>query len=112
MTLSVRRSVAALAVGAALVLAGCGGPAGPDRAAVVDGRVITETAVQSAGRPSSDPWNVTRRSSPVVRKIPRTFAASSGTQVGTTFSSLPSLPVSNAKVLSHPCPTGGRSSRR
>ena len=48
MTLSVRRSVAALAVGAALVLAGCGGPAGPDRAAVVDGRVITETAVQSA----------------------------------------------------------------
>ena len=48
MTLSVRRSVAALAVGAALVLAGCGGPAGPDRAAVVDGRVISETAVQSA----------------------------------------------------------------
>ncbi|MFL6080187.1 MAG: hypothetical protein ACJ714_09700 [Ornithinibacter sp.] len=48
MTLSVRRSVAALAVGAALVLAGCGGPAGPDRAAVVDGQVITETAVQSA----------------------------------------------------------------
>jgi len=47
-TLSVRRSVAALAVGAALVLAGCGGPAGPDRAAVVDGRVISETAVQSA----------------------------------------------------------------
>ena len=29
MTLSVRRSVAALAVGAALVLAGCGGPPGP-----------------------------------------------------------------------------------
>lgn len=48
MTLSVRRSVAALAVGAALVMAGCGGPAGPDRAAVVDGRVITETALQSA----------------------------------------------------------------
>lgn len=48
MTLSVRRSVAALAVGAALVLAGCGGPAGPDRAAVVEGRVITEKAVQSA----------------------------------------------------------------
>jgi hypothetical protein len=47
-TLSVRRSVAALAVGAALVLAGCGGPAGPDRAAVVDGQVISETAVQSA----------------------------------------------------------------
>jgi hypothetical protein len=40
--------VAALAVGAALVLAGCGGPAGPDRAAVVDGQVITEKAVQSA----------------------------------------------------------------
>lgn len=48
MTLPVRRSVAALAVGAALVLAGCGGPAGPDNAAVVDGRVITETALQSA----------------------------------------------------------------
>ena len=48
MTLSVRRFVAALAVGAALVLAGCGGPAGPDRAAVVDGQVIPETAVQSA----------------------------------------------------------------
>ena len=48
MTLSVRRSAAALAVGAALVLAGCGGHAGPDRAAVVDGRVISETAVQSA----------------------------------------------------------------
>lgn len=47
-TLSVRRSVAALAVGAALVMAGCGGPAGPDRAAVVDGQVISETAVQSA----------------------------------------------------------------
>jgi hypothetical protein len=50
-TLSVRRSVAALAVGAALVVAGCAGPAGPagpDRAAVVDGRVISETAVQSA----------------------------------------------------------------
>jgi hypothetical protein len=40
--------VAALAVGAALVVAGCAGPAGPDRAAVVDGRVISETAVQSA----------------------------------------------------------------
>ena len=47
-TLSVRRSVAALAVGAALVLAGCGGPAGPDRAAVVDGQVITETSLQAA----------------------------------------------------------------
>ena len=48
MTLSVRRSVAALAVGAALVLAGCGGPAGPDRAAVVDGQVISETSLQAA----------------------------------------------------------------
>ena len=48
MTLSVRRAVAALAVGAALVLAGCGGPAGPDRAAVVDGQVISETSLQSA----------------------------------------------------------------
>jgi len=47
-TLSVRRSVAALAVGAALVLAGCGGPEGPDRAAVVDGKVITETSLQTA----------------------------------------------------------------
>ena len=48
MTLSVRRGAAALAVGAALVLTGCGGPAGPDRAAVVDGQVITETSLQSA----------------------------------------------------------------
>ena len=48
MTLSVRRAAAALAVGAALVLAGCGGPAGPDRAAVVDGQVISETSLQSA----------------------------------------------------------------
>ncbi len=47
MTLSVRRSVAALAVGAALVAAGCSGPAGPDRAAVVDGQVISETSMQS-----------------------------------------------------------------
>lgn len=47
-TLSVRRCVAVLAAGAALVMAGCGGPAGPDRAAVVDGQVISETAVQSA----------------------------------------------------------------
>jgi hypothetical protein len=46
-TLSVRRSVAALAVGAALVLAGCSGPAGPDRAAVVDGQVISETQLQT-----------------------------------------------------------------
>ena len=48
MTLSVRRCAAALAVGAALVLAGCGGPAGADRAAVVDGRVISETSLQTA----------------------------------------------------------------
>jgi hypothetical protein len=40
--------VAALAVGAALVLAGCGGPAGPNRAAVVDGQVISETSLQAA----------------------------------------------------------------
>jgi hypothetical protein len=44
-TLSVRRWVAVLAAGAALVMAGCGGPAGPDRAAVVDGRVISESAL-------------------------------------------------------------------
>jgi hypothetical protein len=38
-----------LAVGAALLLAGCGEltPAGPDRAAVVDGQVISETSLQS-----------------------------------------------------------------
>ena len=48
MTSSVRRSVSALAVGAALVAAGCSGPAGPDRAAVVDGQVISETSLQSA----------------------------------------------------------------
>lgn len=47
MTLSVRRSLAALAVGAALVVAGCSG-AGPDRAAIVDGQVISETAMQTA----------------------------------------------------------------
>lgn len=47
MTLSVRRSVAVLAAGAALVMAGCGGPAGPDRAAVVDGQVISETALNT-----------------------------------------------------------------
>ncbi|GAA4396788.1 hypothetical protein GCM10023168_01070 [Fodinibacter luteus] len=47
MTLSVRRSLAALAVGAALVTAGCGA-AGPDRAAVVDGTVISETHLQTA----------------------------------------------------------------
>ena len=48
MTLSVPRCAAALALGAALVLAGCGGPAGADRAAVVDGRVISETSLQTA----------------------------------------------------------------
>ena len=49
MTLSVRRRAAVLTVGAALLLAGCGEltPAGPDRAAVVDGQVITETSLQS-----------------------------------------------------------------
>ncbi|HYN66026.1 MAG TPA: hypothetical protein VES93_04000 [Ornithinibacter sp.] len=47
MTLSVRRSVAAIAVGAALVLAGCSGPAGPDRAAVVDGQVLSERELQT-----------------------------------------------------------------
>ena len=47
MTLSVRRSVAALAVGAALVLAGCGS-ARADRAAVVDGAVIPEATLQTA----------------------------------------------------------------
>ena len=47
MTLSVRRSVAALAVGAALVLAGCGS-ARADRAAVVDGTVIPEDTLQTA----------------------------------------------------------------
>jgi len=47
-TVSVRRSVAALAVGAALVVGGCGGPAGPNRAAVVEGKVISETSLQTA----------------------------------------------------------------
>jgi hypothetical protein len=46
-TLSVRRSMAALAVGVALVTAGCG-VAAPDRAAVVDGTVITERDLQVA----------------------------------------------------------------
>jgi hypothetical protein len=46
-TLSVRRSLAVLAVGAALVTAGCG-ESTADRAAVVDGSVITETDLQSA----------------------------------------------------------------
>ena len=49
MTLSVRRTVAVLAAGAALVTAGCGSPdSGPDRAAVVDGEVISETDLRSA----------------------------------------------------------------
>lgn len=44
-TLPVRRLAAALALGAALVTAGCG-TTEANRAAVVDGRVITETTVQ------------------------------------------------------------------
>ena len=49
MKLSVRRSVAVLAAGAALVTAGCGtGDSGPDRAAVVDGTVISQTELRSA----------------------------------------------------------------
>ena len=49
MKLSVRRSVAVIAAGAALVTAGCGsGTSGPDRAAVVDGTVISETDLRSA----------------------------------------------------------------
>ena len=49
MKLSVRRSVAVLAAGAALVTAGCGsGTSGPDRAAVVDGTVISETDLRAA----------------------------------------------------------------
>ena len=47
MTLTVRRSLAALAVGAALVTVGCGSSA-PDRAAVVNGHRITEQEVQEA----------------------------------------------------------------
>lgn len=49
MTTSVRRSVAALAVGAALTTAGCGATTA-DRAAVVDGSVISETSLQEATR--------------------------------------------------------------
>lgn len=49
MKLSVRRSLAVLAAGAALVTAGCGtSDSGPDRAAVVDGTVISETDLWSA----------------------------------------------------------------
>lgn len=47
MTLSVRRSIAALAVGAALVSAGCSVNRA-ETAAVVDGNVITERALQVA----------------------------------------------------------------
>lgn len=49
MTSSVRRSVAALALGAALATAGCGATTA-DRAAVVDGSVISETSLQEAMR--------------------------------------------------------------
>ncbi|HET6968602.1 MAG TPA: hypothetical protein VFI44_10005 [Ornithinibacter sp.] len=49
MKLSVRRSLAVLAAGAALVTTGCGSSAsGPDRAAVVDGTVISQTELRSA----------------------------------------------------------------
>ena len=48
MKLSVRRSLAVIAAGAALVTAGCGSGSGPDRAAVVDGTVISETDLRSA----------------------------------------------------------------
>ena len=47
MTSTVRRSVAALALGAALATAGCGATTA-DRAAVVDGTVIRETDLQTA----------------------------------------------------------------
>ncbi|WP_249138688.1 hypothetical protein [Phycicoccus avicenniae] len=46
MTLPVRRTAAALTLAAALVTAGCGSLE-TDRAATVDGRVITETEVQT-----------------------------------------------------------------
>ena len=49
MKLTVRRSLAVLAAGAALVTAGCGtSDSGPDRAAVVDGTVISQTELLSA----------------------------------------------------------------
>jgi hypothetical protein len=49
--LSVRRSLAVLAAGAALVTAGCGSSdSGPDRAAVVDGSVISQTTLRDAMR--------------------------------------------------------------
>ncbi len=49
MTLSVRRSVAALALGVALATAGCG-VTSADRAATVDGTVISESDLQSTMR--------------------------------------------------------------
>lgn len=49
MTNSVRRSMAVLALGAALATTGCG-VTSADRAATVDGTVITETEVQQATR--------------------------------------------------------------
>lgn len=49
MTSSVRRTVAALVLGAALATAGCGATTA-DRAAVVDGSVISETELQAAMR--------------------------------------------------------------
>ncbi len=51
MKLSVRRSLAVLAAGAALGTAGCGSSdSGPDRAAVVDGTVISQTKLRDAMR--------------------------------------------------------------
>ncbi|WP_377644474.1 hypothetical protein [Oryzobacter terrae] len=49
MTLSVRRSVAVLALGAALVTTGCGATSA-DRAATVDGTVISESELQTTMR--------------------------------------------------------------
>lgn len=49
MTSSVRRTVAALVLGAALATSGCGATTA-DRAAVVDGSVISETELQEAMR--------------------------------------------------------------
>ena len=49
MTSSVRRTVAALVLGAALATAGCGATTA-DRAAVVDGSVISETELQTTMR--------------------------------------------------------------
>ena len=49
MTLSVRRSVAVLALGAALATAGCGATSA-DRAATVDGTVISESDLQTTMR--------------------------------------------------------------